>query len=109
MQNTTFNLLGVGYSNFYQAKVQIYHQNCLIDEGFTHNGKITFCLEKNKAYKVISTLLNKRVVTIIYVNNNNYTINLNEYNNNRKRVITFLLTDFYYENLKIEKGELTFG
>lgn len=108
MQKIVFNILGV-YSQFYQANVKIFHNNKLIKEGFTCNGKITFCLEKNCGYKVIVTVCNKKVVRSIYTSINYFNININDNCNVRNRIITFLLTDLNYYNLPIEKGEIIIG
>ena len=104
----TIKVLGTGINSFYQAKVQIYYNNTLIKEGMTYNGIITFCLDNNNAYKVVTTLNGNKNVTIIYNNTNYYVINNCMIRNNSERIITFLLTDYNY-NLPIMKGELTFG
>ena len=104
----TIRVLGTGINDFYQAKVQIYYNDSLINEGTTYNGIITFCLDKNKVYKIVTILNNNKKVTNIYNNTDYYVINnCIVRNNSNERIITFLLTDYNY-NLPIMKGELTF-
>ena len=107
MQNIKFKILGTGYNQYYQAKVKIYNNNCLIKEGITYNGIIYFCLEKNKTYKVVITLYNSKSISTIYTNKNIFVFSL--CNCIKNRLLTFLLTDSNYMNLPIEKGELIFG
>ena len=112
MKYVTLRFIGVGYNNFYQAKVKVYDNNgCLIVSGTTYNGTITFCLRKNYMYNVEGTLFNERINKYFYINNNNnyYFVFNHAYmkkNIPSQNIITFLLTDSNYNNLPIAKGEI---
>jgi len=100
--------IGVGYNNLYQAFVKIYDEdNNLIYKGYSYNGEIKIILDMNKAYRIEAFFYGEIIKTSFYVDNTkifNFIFNHMIYKPNR--TITFLLTDFYYENLKIEKGEM---
>ena len=92
----------------YPINIYIYDiNNNLICKKTTNNGVANFCLSNNKVYKIKFKVLNNTYCYPFYVSNsyNNYYFNINEQINN-KRIITLLLTDYYYDNLKITKGEL---
>ena len=108
MKNIELKILGLGYKKHDQARVQVYDNNCLIEEKNTYNGKVTFCLESNKFYKIIIFYRGMRKKCCIYTKQSRYSINLCNFYN-KERVITFLLTDYNYFNLPIMKGELYFG
>ena len=102
--------LGLGYNKFYQANIWIYDSNNnLVYKGKTYNSKINICLKKNKLYKLKATSLNENINTCFYVSNlDSYIFIFDRAKNTirQNRKITFLLTDYYYNNLPIEKGEL---
>lgn len=108
MKKIIIRFLGLGYNEFYQANIKIYDlDNNLIYKGTTYNGKTKLCLKENHAYKLIAKSLNETIHTCFYVSNINeylFIFNWAKYNQNRR--VTFLLTDYYYNNLPIEKGEL---
>ncbi len=103
--------IGLGFKNNYQAHVIIY-DNChtVIYDGLTYNGVIVAPLKNNKVYKLIATSLSDRISIIFYVKPNiceyKFIFNRSIYNNTNGKNITFLLTDYNYNNLPIEKGEL---
>ena len=112
MKEITLIFAGLGYDNINQAYVEIYDiNNNLILKNNTYNGRITICLKTNDYYKVKVYSLNEILNTIFYLNNykDKYFFALKRAtisNNTNTRTITLLLTDFYYENLPIEKGSL---
>ena len=113
MKKITLRFIGVGYDNLYQAIVEIYNsKQKLIYKGKTYNGSIKICLKTNDYYCIKAYFLNEYIDTIIYVNNykNDYILifdhSIININNRETNTVTFLLTDSYYKNLKIEKGEL---
>ncbi len=108
MVNITLRFLGVGYNNINQAYVFIYDEfGNIIYSGQTYNGEVNVFLACNKLYKIEASFLNYYIKTSFFVRDNfvytfmfNNTL-LDSYNNT-----TLLLTDYYYDNLSIEKGEL---
>ena len=106
--NIILNFLGLGYNNINQADVFVYdNSNNLVYNKKTYNNKLNICLEKNKVYRVVAKSLEDTIDTIIYINNNYYCFRFKRsiihINNNP---ITFLLTDYHYDNLPIERGEI---
>lgn len=96
-------VIGVGISEHYQALIEIYDKNEIIYKGITYDGVIKICLEKNKAYNIRIIFRNNLLNTSFIVDSNClYTFVLP----NNIDTITFLLTDYYYPNLPIMKGEL---
>ena len=102
--------LGLGYNDYYQANIKIYDlNNKLIYEGKTYNSEIIIHLKKNKLYKLNATSLCETIKVCFYVSNIDeyvFAFDRVKININSMRNITFLLTDYYYNNLPIEKGEL---
>lgn len=95
--------IGAGYNNTYQVKIKIYHNNELIFEGITYNGKIEVCLKENEIYKIETCFLNKITSTYLYVRKKSiYTFILEH---TLYKTITISLVDFYY-NLPIKRGEI---
>ena len=104
----TFKILGTGFNNYYQADIKIYDDNNLIYDGRTYNGKIMVYLNKNKVYSIYIRLFNTCLITSLYVLNQDLIIiNLNQEVNNN--LVTFLLTDYHYDNLPIMKGVMLIG
>lgn len=99
--------LGLGYNEFYQAKIKICDlNNNKIFEGKTYNGKIKICLKENNIYKLKAVSLNEKINTYFYVSKKDiYVFAFDRTKIPINRIITFLLTDYYY-NLPIGKGEL---
>ena len=78
--------------------------NNLIFEGYTYNIILEINLYFNKIYKIEAIFLNERIQKTIYINNNIYVIPFSTGFNISKS--SFLLTDYYYDNLPIERGEI---
>ena len=94
----TFNFIGLGFLNNFQALIKIYDRCELIYEEETYNGSISLCLKENKVYKVVvSTLYNEQSINI-------YNLYFPYYNTSN--IKTFLLTDATYSGLKIERGNI---
>ncbi len=111
MKKINIRFLGTGYNNFYQANVKIFdNRNKLVYKKHTYNGKLTVCLKENCYYRVIANLNNQVIKTIIYVNKCKCNYEFAFYNcclnNNVDNNVTFLLTDYYYSDLPIERGNL---
>lgn len=110
MNDVTLKFVGTGYSNLNQAKIWIYDENdCLMYKGNTYNGKVKVCLKRKHFYKIIAKTIYGEVEKNFYVNDmNTYVFAFNySYIKSCKRVlVTFQLTDYYYNDLPIEKGEI---
>ena len=106
MVNIYFNSLGINNSN--QAYVQIYDLDKLIFEDNTYNGNIKVMLKPNKVYTLKAYFYGETIITSFYVKNNKncfvFSFNHSLFNNSRN--IIFRLTDYFYNNLPIERGEL---
>ena len=109
MKEVKLKFYGLGINDNYQAKIFIY-DTCgnLVYEGYTYNGILIICLDINQKYKLIASSCGDVINTYFYVNCNYeylffFRRSLLEINNNS---INLLLTDYYYDNLPIEKGEL---
>ncbi len=101
--NITFNFKGS-----YYVKVIIMNSNGnIIYNDYTYNGKVNVCLDVNQIYKVIGISCGEIININIYIDSkhNNYLLYFPR-SIKVDHIITFLLTDSYYENLPIERGEL---
>ena len=107
MKKIRLKFYGLGYSNINQALVYIYDMNNnLICENMTYNNELEICIKECSMYKLIAKSNYEILNTYFYVNENNeYFFNFES--SIYARPITFLLTDYYYSNLKIERGEIT--
>lgn len=108
MKNIQLRFYGLGYNNYYQACILIYDEKGkLVFSGKTYNGKLDICLKKDKIYKVVATICNETITNIIIANNNEYVLYFERgILNTNTNSITLNLTDYYYENLPIERGDL---
>ena len=108
IEKVILTFYGLGKCSNYQAHVNIFN-SCgdLIFSSMTKDGKIFLSLPFNKAYTVLAIFQNQIIVSSFYVDciYNKFVfffqssiIHLNK--------VTFYLSDFYYNNLKIEKGEI---
>ena len=98
---------GLGLKNKNQAYIKIFNSNCnLVYEGHTYNGQLDIRLDNN-VYRLVANYNGNIIIVPFYVssNTNNYIFSFNNYNLN-SRDITFQLTDFYYTNLPIERGDI---
>ncbi len=88
--------------------IKIFDENDnLLYEKETNNGMIKVYLKRNKGYKLIVRNGNQILMTSFYVDCiNKFVFSLNSIVNNS---VTFLLTDYYYDNLPIMKGEILLG
>ena len=111
MKKLNIRFIGTGYNNYYQANVKIFDMNNkLVYKGCTFNGRIDVCLKENCCYKLNAALNNQIINAVLIVGKECnyeyifYNCCLNEKSNTEE--ITFLLTDYYYNNLPIERGNL---
>ena len=101
---------GLGYRDINQASIYVYDKNGnLLLNKKSYNGRIEICLDTKQIYIVKAISNYETVNASIYVNSfDNYNIAFpSSYvcnNSNDDNTITFLLTDFNYDNLPIEKG-----
>ena len=109
VNKVTLFLVGLGYGKYYQGEAWIF-DTCghLVSHGKTCNGKYSFRGCENTCYiiKVVSYLGR---ITKSFVARDRVVIYLNGRECRKPRITQFLLTDYYYDNLPIMKGELYFG
>lgn len=111
IKNVTIKFLGTGYNSYYQAYVCIYDETGnLVFEGETYNGVLCLDLCLNQVYTIKATCLNDRLTGVIYVNcyTNKYVLAFNRCSieNTTAEQSSFILTDYYYDNLPIERGQI---
>jgi hypothetical protein len=107
MKNICLKFYGLGIKNQFQADIKILNHNKeLVFEGKTYNGEIDLCLNTNECYQLKAILNNEIINLYFFVScyRDKYIFYFPRSIINR--IITFHLTDFYYENLPIEKGEI---
>ncbi len=101
---------GVGCSSRYQVFVKIYDvNNILVFSGYTHKGFIIAELEVGEVYSIIATSYNDKLSGSFYLSKNKdkyYFVLPSSIHEDNLNTITFLLTDYNYDNLPIERGEL---
>ena len=101
---------GLGCNDLYQANIKIYDGKHLIVNKKTYNGKVIVCLKPDKKYLLIAESNFSKIISYLNITslqNKYYYIFSNAYcNATNNRIITFLLTDYNYVNLPIEKGEM---
>ena len=112
MKNVKIKIIGIGYNNIYEALVIIFDKNNnIICKGKTFNGTLNACLKVNRIYKIKVCYLNQVLNRVFYVNNYTdiyeFAFNCSYYvNNDNTSDITLFLTDYFYDNLPIEKGDI---
>lgn len=107
MMEVIIKFFGLGYNSNYQASVVIYDdKNNIVYDGNTYNGKLKLYLKKKHIYKVIAKFMGDIINTNIYINTNNKLCFKFRNSTLEDNPITFLLTDYYYDNLPIERGEI---
>lgn len=110
MKDVTLKFYGLGYNNINQADVLIYDIcDNQVFEGITYNNLLTIKLCKNDFYRLIAKSLDEEINIVFYVGiNNDYCFRFPRsiFENDIDKSITFLLTDYYYDNLPIERGEI---
>ncbi len=107
MNNVLLEWKGLGYLSIFQAQVYLYDDdNNLLYVSETYDGKLKVCLESNRVYKIIAISSSEIFKKNVYIDTcrNKYTFYFSR--SIYPRIITFQLTDFYYKNLPIEKGEI---
>ena len=106
MKKIKLKFYGLGYKNYNQAYIYIYDEDRLIFENATYNNEIEIYLQECKAYKLLAISNGKKLITSFFVDDKSHKYIFSFDTTNSENIITFLLTDFYYENLPIERGEL---
>ena len=104
--------VGVGVGDNYQARVKVL-DSCkrIVFDGFSSNGVLVLCLNEGEYYFLEACCLGEIINKTFYVNgiNKEYVFAFGYAmicGSNNSRSITFLLSDYYYNNLPIEKGEI---
>ena len=111
MKEINLKFIGLGINDMYQADIIIYDIfGNVVKKCHTYNAHTKVCLKKNCYYKVVAIMKFSKLERFIYINNNDtyYFVFNHAYINNRQRVITFYLRDYFY-NLPIERGNLYIG
>lgn len=113
MKNIKIRFLGVGYNEYCQPFVCVYDEcNNLIYEGCAYNACISIDACVGSLYRVVAKTNNSRIFGAFYVNcrENLYTLAFPnafyEAEEEEEEIVTFRLTDYYYESLPIERGEI---
>lgn len=108
IKNICLKFHGLGYGNSYQCLVRVYDVGGnLINQGFTYDGMINFNLCVNQGYRISAIFLNEIINEYFYVSSLHdcYTFAFPHVIVMMKTV-NFLLTDYYYDNLPIERGNI---
>lgn len=110
MKNVILQWKGLGYLDVFQATINIYDSNhCFLFSSKTYNGCLEVCLKTDTIYQIVAISQNEVVIQSIYLDKNRdcyqFYFPRSLYQNNSRK-ITFHVTDFYYKNLPIEKGEM---
>ena len=105
--NICLKFFGLGIKDILQADVVIMRDNCVVFEGVTYNGCVCVCLDTCCVYKLYACSNGEEINIYFYVDNKRdcyyFYFPRSIYSN---RVITFLLMDFNYPDLLIERGNL---
>ena len=84
-------------------------KNKIVYRGYTY-GVINLYLKNKKVYKIKICYLNNELSRVFIVNNFNdyeFVFNCSYFaSNNNRHNITLLLTDYFYNNLPIMKGDI---
>lgn len=109
MKNVKIIINGLGYKNINQSYILVYDYNDkLIYKCKSYNGIINVCLKEKCIYKLIICSLGITKYFYLSSNQSNIVIYTNYIVNNINNNIRFFtLTDKNYENLKIERGEIS--
>lgn len=99
---------GLGYGDIFQAQVFLYDKKNLIAVEQTKNGFFQISLEPEKVYHMIAISPNEILKRVFYVDKKRkiYCFSFRRALFYSKSIVTFHLTDFYYRNLPIKKGEI---
>ena len=105
MRKIVIQFMGMGVCDKCQAKVTVFDLNgCKVTSGYTKCGRFVFCGKDRVFYKIKYTINGITNFKTIYANSNYYPIMYQGIISSRP--IAFLLTDDYYANLPIKKGEM---
>ena len=102
--NIRIKFLGV----IYQVDVAIYDENDgLIYSGQTSYGYVDMALKPKRVYKLIATMPYDKLTTYFYVDKNKtYCFMFPSLYMSNSNNVTLFLTDYFYPNLPIERGEI---
>ena len=98
---------GLGYDDICQANVSIYDGYNLVYNGTTYNNELEICLKECKKYKLVATSCGETIIRYFYVSEMyEYIFFFSRSILKTNGPITFILTDYYYDNLPIERGNI---
>ena len=103
---------GLGYCDKYQAEVFLYtEKNKLVFYGKTKKGECNISLQPERIYKIFAISKGECFQKVLYIDSCHkvYTFSFPRAIQKKSQMNTFHLTDFYYSNLPIEKGEIIFA
>ena len=108
IKNIILKFIGVGIKEYYQAYVKVFGKdNKLIYSGYTYNGEIKLLVCKDNIYRVEAYFYDEFINnTFLVTNDNTYVFWFNHVIYKGNNTITFLLTDYNYTNLPIERGSI---
>ena len=108
MKRVILKFYGLGYNDIFQANVKIYNNKnqCILNTK-TYDNIVVCSLEEKQVYLIEAISQSEIIRQKIYVDNNKYCFFFPR--SIVRNIFTFQLTDFYYENLPIEKGEIILG
>ena len=100
---------GLGYGNNYQAMVKVYDvDGNLLCSCLTYDGMLSLMVCENREYHVVASFLGEVINRPFYVSNNQncYVFAFPHVILKNLRTVNFLLTDYHYDNLPIERGNI---
>lgn len=89
-------------SSCFPIYIYIYNEmgDCVVED-VVEEYQNNYCLEMNQVYRMIAYTSNQKLRTNFYVDSTT-----DMYSFSFHHLITFQITDFYYKNLPIQKGEI---
>ena len=105
--NILLRFYGLGIKDIMQANIKIMNDCDVAFDGVTYNGQVAVCLKPCCVYTLYAYSYGEEININFYVDNKRdcyyFYFPRSIYSN---RVITFLLMDFNYPDLLIERGNL---
>lgn len=107
MKNIYLKFYGLGIKDEMQAYVKILNQNKeIVFEGYTYNSELSLCLNTNCLYKLIAISCNEQINLNFYLDSKLNCYSFYFPRSIVSNIVTFQLTDYFYKDLKIGKGEI---
>ena len=105
MKTVKIHFLDAGIGIFDYDIIVSDNQGNIYFDGKTKNGKVCFCAPSNTFLNIMVCSFRGRLYKGIYLGCNNLDVAL-FYDKRKRKPVNFTLTDKYYKNLQIMKGEL---